>query len=288
MRALRLLRVSRTVGDLLRATAFYQDALGFMAAPACDADPALAGLLGAGRLRTVQLRRGNQSLELAAFDPAGAAYPHDSRSNDLWFQHLALVVDDMDAAYAQLGRYPFTAISRGGPQILPGGIAAFKFRDADGHPLELIQFPTPNPITAGGIDHSAICVADTARSIAFYAGVLGLRVASQQVNAGPAQDALDGLAGTSVDVAALASDQAAPHVELLGYRTPPGRPAPPRQQADLAASRLVFLVDSLAGHPGAVRLADRGTAALMHDPRRARLAAAGWSAALMTERSGRS
>ena len=267
MRALRLLRVSLTVSDLVRAEAFYRDALGFTAvAPAREADPALAGLLGADRLRAVRLRRGAQELELAAFDPPGAAYPADSRSNDLWFQHLALATDDMAASYARLARHPFTPISRGGPQVLPGGIEAFKFRDGDGHPLELIRFPAPDPLTANGIDHSAISVADAGRSAAFYAGSLGLRVASHQVNAGPAQDALDGLAGTSVDVVALAPEQASPHVELLGYRAPPGRPAPPMRPADLAASRLVFLVDSLAGHPGAVSLAGDAKAALAHDP----------------------
>ena len=267
MRALRLLRISVTVSDLARAAAFYTDALGFQAPmPAEDADPGLAGLLGVRGLRTVRLHRGGQVLELAAFDPPGAAYPPGSRSNDLSFQHCALVVDDMAVAYARLARHPFTPITRGGPQALPGGISAYKFRDGDGHPLELIAFDRPDPATAGGIDHSAISVSDAGRSSAFYAGTLGLRIAARQVNAGPAQDTLDGLDGAEVDVVALAPAQPAPHVELLGYRAPPGRPAPPMQPQDIAASRLVFQVDSLAGHPGAVDLADGARVAVMHDP----------------------
>ncbi len=267
MKALRLLRISLTVSDLAGAEAFYTGALGFgVLEAACEADPAMARLLGASSLRTVRLRRGGQVLELAAFDPPGAAYPPGSRSNDLWFQHCALAVDDMAAAYARLARHPFTPITRGGPQALPGGTSAYKFRDGDGHPLELIALTQPDPATAGGIDHSAISVSDAGRSSAFYAGTLGLRIAARQVNAGPAQDALDGLDGARVDVVALAPARPAPHVELLGYRTPPGRPAPPMQPQDIAASRLVFQVDNLASHPGAVDLADGARAAVMHDP----------------------
>lgn len=267
MKALRLLRVSLTVSDLAKSEAFYTGALGFgTLGPACDADPAMARLLGASSLRMVRLRRGSQVLELAVFDPPGSPYPPGSRGNDLWFQHCALAVDDMAAAYARLSRHPFTPISRGGPQTLPGGASAYKFRDADGHPLELIALAQPDPATTGGIDHSAISVSSAERSTAFYADTLGLQVAARQVNTGPAQDALDGLDSARVDVVALAPEQPAPHVELLGYRTPPGRPAPPLLPRDIAASRLVFQVDSLAGHPEAAVLAGGARAMLMHDP----------------------
>jgi hypothetical protein len=53
-------------------------------------------------------------------------------------------------------------------------VTAFKFRDHDGHPLELLAFPegrVPGPgRTANGtgpflgVDHTAIAVRDTARS----------------------------------------------------------------------------------------------------------------------------
>ena len=267
VKALRLLQISLTVSDLPGSATFYTEALGFgMLEPACDADPAMARLLGASTLRTVRLHRGSQVLELAAFDPPGSPYPPGSRSNDFWFQHCALAVDDMAAAYARLTRYPFTPISRNGPQTLPGGTSAYKFRDGDGHPLELIALAQPDPATAGGIDHSAISVSSAERSAAFYADTLGLHVAARQVNTGPEQDALDGLDGARVDVVALTPAQPAPHVELLGYRAPSGRPAPPLQPGDIAASRLVFQVDSLAGQPGAAVLSNGTRAALMHDP----------------------
>ena len=263
VRALALLRVSLTVGDLDRLAAFYITALGFTpAGPPVEADPAMARLLGARRMRTVQLRRGHQVLELAQFDPPAAAYPAGGRSNDAWFQHAALVTDDIATSYARLSGTPHEPISRGGPQSLPGGMAAYKFRDSEEHPLELIQFPSPNPATAGGIDHSAIVVADAERSIGFYTAMLGLGVVARQVNTGPAQDALDGLDGTIVDVVALSPAQPAPHVELLGYRNPKGRKRP----AGVAHSRLVFQVDSLENYPSAITLQNGSRLMLIQDP----------------------
>ena len=211
--------------------------------------------------------RGHQALELCACDPPGAPMPPGSRSNDLWFQHCAISTDDIREAYERLRCFRFTPISRNGPQALPGGVAAFKFRDPDGHPLELIQFPRPDPLTRGGIDHSAICVADPNRSIAFYAARLGLAVQARQVNRGPAQDALDALDETTVDVIALApAASASPHVELLGYRHPRGRPALPFNPCDIAASRLVFSVGIGAAEQHAPASPSEPSAELFHDP----------------------
>ncbi len=237
MKALRLDRVGLNVTDLPAAIAFYESALGFSASAI---EPGDAALLGVQSVRRALLRRGRQCVELTQCDPPGAAYPEASASNDLWFQHCALATGDIAAAYAGLRSAAFTAISTNGPQALPGGIVAFKFRDPDGHPLELIQFPNGDAATAGGIDHSAISVSDVERSIAFYAAELGLTERAWQVNTGPAQDALDGLAGVTVDVVALAPAVAAPHVELLGYRAPRGRSARAGLLSDIATSRLVF------------------------------------------------
>jgi catechol 2,3-dioxygenase-like lactoylglutathione lyase family enzyme len=261
-----LLRIGLTVADLRQAENFYVAALGFVrAGSSSKADPALAALLGTGNLETVWLRRGNQLLELCQFDPPGAPYPRNSCSNDLWFQHCALVTSDIAGAYNRLAGHLFTPISRHGPQLLPGGILAFKFRDADGHPLELIQPVDADPMTQGGIDHSAISVSNISTSVAFYED-LGLSLRSRQVNAGPAQNGLDGLDGAAVDVVALFPPDAGLHVELLGYRTPKGRSRPLSVQADIAASRLIFSGAGLDRHPSAIRLADGSWAALQHDP----------------------
>ena len=119
------------VSRLDRAVAFYTGALSFVA----DDPEASAGLV---------LHLGSEKIEL--IQRAGRPIPADSRSNDLWFQHLAIVVSDIDKAYAAVRRAGAMPISRQ-PQLLPawnpnaGGISAVYFRDPDGHPLELIQFP---------------------------------------------------------------------------------------------------------------------------------------------------
>ena len=263
----RLLHVGLNVAGLPDAAAFYEGALGFTAGPAAAWDPALARLFGAKAAQSLVLARGGPAIELTAFDPPGAPYPAGSRSNDLWFQHCALPVADMGAAYARLLGFPVTPISRRGPERLPpgaGSVTAFKFRDPEGHPLELIHFPA-RPGAAEGIDHSALAVADAAQSVAFYAG-LGLRVGSQGLNTGPEQDALDGLDGAAVDVVALLTESAGPHVELLGYRAPAGRAAAGCGPTGIASSRLVMAATGLAALPDAVTLRDGCRAALLRDP----------------------
>lgn len=288
----RLLRVSRNVADLARATAFYRDALGFSVRGQATLDgPSWARLMDLpdARARAVQLQLGAQALELVAFEVPGQPYPHDSHSSDLWFQHLAIVVADMPAAYARLCRYRFTPISEGGPQTLPpdtGAVTAFKFRDPDGHPLELIQFPAGvgdpcwqrQPGLFLGIDHSAIAVGDTAQAVDFYTN-LGMHVAARSCNHGPAQQRLDHLPDVRVDVVALQPAQAGPpHIELLGYRQPRGRHLDASAANDIAADRLVLQSADLAGWMQQLAAAGievissgtvnrgAGSAALLRDP----------------------
>jgi hypothetical protein len=90
------------------------------------------------------MRLGSNEVEFMEYRPPGRPYPEGSGSLDLWFQHFAIVVSDMDKAYARLRHVAFVPISSGGPQTLPerdGRVRAFKFRDPDGHPLELLYFP---------------------------------------------------------------------------------------------------------------------------------------------------
>jgi catechol 2,3-dioxygenase-like lactoylglutathione lyase family enzyme len=234
MTVLRLSRVERIVSSLDVAR-FYQDALGF---------EVFAAINDSDR-RTIDLRLGQQRLRLIAVDRLSAAYPLDSTAADLWFQHIAVVTDDIDTAYSQLVSYGQTAISKGGPQKLPpnaGSVTAYKFRDPDGHPVELIQFPASKTI---GIDHSAISVSDANKSIAFYRDVLGMALASRQINQGTEQEALDGLADDIVEVIALEPLQdKTPHIELLAYHTPQSRRYSYAAN-DIAADRLVLQVDDL-------------------------------------------
>ncbi|MCQ8279282.1 VOC family protein [Acetobacteraceae bacterium KSS8] len=216
--------------DPQRLATFYRDALGFSVGDATT-----------GPSRTIPLRLGAQQVEIVAVPPDAAPYPADSTSNDSWFQHLALVATDIGAAHERLAAIPgWTPISTGGgPVLLPpssGGVRAFKFRDPDGHPLELLEFP-PGKIPAAwsrfgrgdgplvGIDHSALVVSNLAASLDYY-GKLGFLVLAESENAGPEQDALDGAVSVAVSVRALSRSDVPPHLELLAYREPPVRRGP--------------------------------------------------------------
>jgi catechol 2,3-dioxygenase-like lactoylglutathione lyase family enzyme len=198
-----------------------------------------------------------QQLELLAFDKSGGAYPPDVPANDLRFQHFAIVVADMQKAYTRLQKCSgWSPITEPAPQLLPvssGSVGAFKFRDPEGHPLELIAFAQENlpaiwTLRPGGavflgIDHSAISVSDTARSIQFYHERLGFAVSGGSCNRGIEQERLDGLKNTLVEVTALSPGSGGPpHLELLFYRNPaPRQPIRPVLASnDIAATRLIL------------------------------------------------
>ncbi len=248
-----IVRITRVVSNLERSESFYRTVLGFRTVAQEALDPAVATALGLAEMTAleVRMRLGQDELALVQFDARRRNYPRGSRSNDLWFQHLAIVVRDMEAAYAQLrSSGAWRAISRGGPQTLPGSsgaVRAFKFRDPDGHPLELLWLPAGRgrpiwhePWIAGssaplflGIDHSALAVSSTRRSLAFYR-LLGLRICARSSNSGPAQSRLDGLNAARVRVTGLrAAATAGPGLELLAYR-PPGRARDTAPVADLS------------------------------------------------------
>ena len=138
--------VGVTVSDLDRSVDFYTDVLSFkkISEREVDGEPweRLYGVFGL-RMRTARLQLGDEYLELMQFlAPEGRPLPVDSRSNDHWFQHVAIIVSDMDRAYAHLRKHKVRHASSG-PQRLPdwnrnaGGIRAFYFRDPDGHALEI-------------------------------------------------------------------------------------------------------------------------------------------------------
>lgn len=292
-----LLKISITVADPEGVAAFYREALGLEpgTATAID-DPARTSLLGLEATvaaRAVPVRVGQQEIELVAFDPPGRPYPPDSAANDQWFQHVALLAGDMAAAWERLRRRSPKEITRGGPQVLPpntGSVGAFKLRDPEGHPLELLHFPAgvgapvwheTSDTGILGYDHSAIAVLDLDRSLAFYTELLGFRIGGRSLNRGIEQDRLDGLVDCEVDVVALEpTSVATPHVELLHYRRPRGRAQVTEVRADdLASTRQIHLVDDLDGlvarlreanaafvSPGIVTPKDGARAAAIRDP----------------------
>jgi len=236
--------IAMTVSDAERSADFYRRVLGFDRVLdtelSDEASEQLHGIAGL-RLRVVRMRLGHEVIDLMEYiTPRGRPIPADSRSNDRWFQHVAIIVSDMDRAYAHVREHRVKAVSAG-PQQLPawnqtaGGIRAFYFKDPDGHPLEILWFP-PGKGDARwhvrserlflGIDHTAIVIADTARSLVCYRDRLGLRVAGESENWGLEQERLNNVAGARLRITTLRA-AAGPGVELLEYLAPrDGRPIP--------------------------------------------------------------
>ncbi len=236
--------VGMTVSDMDRAVAFYTNVLSFEKASDVEgwgeAYERLHGLFGV-RLRVVRLRLGHEEIALTEYlTPKGRPLPDDSRSNDRWFQHVAIVVRDMDQAYAHLRAHKVQHSSTA-PQRLPdwntpaAGIRAFYFKDPDGHNLEIIYFPPgkgnmrwqqPTDRLFLGIDHTALVVADSEASLRFYRDVLGLRVAGESENYGTEQEHLNNVFGARLRITGLRAP-GGPGIEFLEYLTPrDGRPYP--------------------------------------------------------------
>lgn len=240
--------IGLTVSDLDRSIAFYRDVLSFEKISECEASgdeyERLTGVFGA-HSRIARMRLGSETIELTEYlAPRGRPVPIDSRSNDRWFQHIAIITSDMDKSYAWLRSHRVEHASPG-PQRLPdwnpnaGGIEAFYFKDPDGHPLEVLRFPAGKGDPkwrrlAGedparlflGIDHTAIVVTDTEESLRFYRDTLGMRVAGESENYGIEQERLNNVFGARLRITALRA-ATGPGIEFLEYRAPrDGRPAP--------------------------------------------------------------
>jgi len=291
--------ISVTVSDMDRSVGFYRSVLDFEQVSDTEVVGEqyehLYGVFGA-RVRIVTLRLGGEILKLEQFiAPRGRAIPVDSRSNDGWFQHIAIIVSDMDHAFARL-RSQHVDFGSTGPQLLPswnraaGGIAAFYFRDPDGHNLEILHFPSDKGDAKWhaasvrlflGIDHTAIVVAHTDASLKYYHDTLGLKVAGGSENYGIEQERLNNVLGARLRITALRADSG-PGIELLEYLAPrTGRPMPGDTQSndlwnwhiDMAAD--VASVDTAirAGHysyvsPGPVHIGpgERRWSMLVRDP----------------------
>ena len=241
--------VGMTVSDMDRAAAFYS-ALTFQKVSDVevfgDEFEHLEGVFGA-RMRIVRMQLGNEYVDLTQYlAPPGQPIPLDSRSSDLWFQHIAIVVRDMDQAFEQLRALKVQFVSSG-PQTLPpsikaaAGIKAFYFRDPDQHNLEIIYFPTGKGDPRWqektdrlflGIDHTAIGISNTDASLKFYRDLLGLHKAGESENFGTEQEHLNQVFGAHLRITSMRADSG-PGIEFLEYLTPhDGRPRPPGVHAN--------------------------------------------------------
>src|SRR6266568_6564544 len=142
--------IGLTVGDLRRELVFYTNTLPFELVSISEVSnreqDALLGLSDV-KLRVAMLKLGNERITLMEhLVNKGRPIPADSQSYDHWFQHIAIVVRDMDRAYEQLRQHKVKHVSTA-PQTLPvwnkgaAGIKAFYFRDPEDHVLEIIFFP---------------------------------------------------------------------------------------------------------------------------------------------------
>ena len=258
----RIEAVGFTVFDMNRSIDFYTRILHFTMLS--DDERAgtdlehLKGVFGA-RVRVVRLKLGDEVIELTEYlTPRGRPIPSEARSNDLSFQHIAIVVSDMPRAFAWLGQNHVRYVSSA-PQTLPAwnqkaaGIQAFYFKDPDGHVLEIIHFPADkgdprwqrtNPELFEGIDHTAIAVSDTDKSIAFYRDQLGMRIAGESENYGDEQEHLNSVFGARLRITSLRALHG-PGVELLEYLVPhTARPIPEDAQSnDLAHWETIVDID---------------------------------------------
>jgi catechol 2,3-dioxygenase-like lactoylglutathione lyase family enzyme len=243
-----------TVTSLDREVSFFTTALDFTLIGKEDGsklDQRAPGLAPGTKTRTAHLSLGQECLDLTEYlSPKGALFPDDSRGNDQWFEHIAIAVADMDKAYARLREARVRFVSNV-PQTLPkwnkdaAGISAFYFRDPDGHYLELIHFPpgkgqakwqSPSTALFLGIDHTAIVVSNTTRSLEFYRDRLGFRVVGGSENYGSEQEHLSGVFNAHVLITSLRSESGI-GIELLDYLAPvSGRPIPSGMRANDVAS----------------------------------------------------
>jgi hypothetical protein len=112
------------------------------------------------------------------------------------------------------------------------------------HDASPLGDPIQQPLSCLGVDHSAISVADTVRSVAFYSRLALARTVSS-LNVGREQEKLDNVLGAVVEVTALAlpMQSKVPHVELLCYRGNFDRGELLTNRNDVAATQLAFEVE---------------------------------------------
>lgn len=101
--------------------------------------------------------------------------------------------------------------------------------------LEILQFPAgkgdarwqrPSDRVFLGIDHTALVVADTEKSLELYRDTLGLRIAGGSESYGPEEERLNYVPGAQLRITTLRAAEG-PAIELVEYLAPrDGRPSP--------------------------------------------------------------
>jgi len=262
----RILGIITVVEDIEKAIQFYCSVLDFTKIGQSEIKGELYEQLYEqsdleGHFAILQL--GEDFLYLIEFRST-PGHPHlkDIRSNDLAFQHIAIVVSDMEKAYRKLVENKVTSISKG-PQTIPesnlaaAGIQAFYFRSPDGAPLELIYYPSDKGRPEWqskknlflGIDHTAITISNTEKSYAFYHHILGLKTAGESLNEGVTQENLSNVPKAKVKITSLRHHETqGMGLEFLHYLQPAhfDSSTPNIKPNDLGLAHTVIKVDDLS------------------------------------------
>ncbi len=184
--------------------------------------------------KIAHLQLGDEYVDLIDYlTSSGRSIPETQQSNDLAFQHIAIVVKDMDAAFKTLQKHNVEFVSTM-PQTIPlsnnaaAGIKAFYFHDIDNHNLELIYFPKGKgkakwqTLTENfflGIDHTAIGVSNIESSLQYWANNLTLEKKGESHNVGTEQAHLNFVKNAELQITGLAAAEG-PGVEFLQYLKP--------------------------------------------------------------------
>ena len=229
-----------TVSDMDKSVRFFSEVLSFQKASDVEVFGSkyehLQGVFGL-RMRVVRMKLGEELIELTEYlTPQGRPIPVDSRSNDHWFQHIAIVVSDMDKAYKHLRKHKVRHTSTS-PQTIPdwnknaAGIRAFYFKDPDNHNLEIIYFPPGKGDAKWQKKDDGL--------------FLGLQIAGESYNFGTEQERLNSVFGARLHITGLRAVKG-PGIEFLEYIAPSdGRAVPVDNKAnDLMHWQTNFVVRS--------------------------------------------
>lgn len=144
--------INIVVTDLERSVRFYTEVLGFRKTKEAYLEGGwidrIVGLKGVrGRVTYVVAPAGEPRIELLAYEaPVGVTLPVNSQANTVGLRHIALRVDDMEAAVERLRAAGVTLFSE--PVRVPAGVVQHDagektllyFLDPDGVILELTQY----------------------------------------------------------------------------------------------------------------------------------------------------
>jgi catechol 2,3-dioxygenase-like lactoylglutathione lyase family enzyme len=195
------------------------------------------------------LQLGDEFIELTDYLTAGGrSIPEDAKSNDLMFQHIAIVVSDMDKSIRAIEKSTTWSMYRLPRKHYLNLFLAlqvsglFNFHDPDDHNLELIWFPKGKGQDKWqhkkwedlfGNRHTAIGVSNTENSHHFYTEMLGIERKGDSWNKGIEQAHLNNGTKAHRFTFTAVSFQRGTGIEFLQYINPgPGKPYPADSRAD--------------------------------------------------------